>query len=138
MTFHDTLRAKRRFAGSRPEQCLLLNYIRYDAMKIRWIAYFGCNSGIDFAPFWIFNRNATLYNEVPFRKINPKGIIGEGLIDRLLAERHSLQQTERIAREIEEKFLLFGSLMRRYLGEDPVLAQRCRTGNEQGFVVIPA
>lgn len=53
-----------------------------------------------------------------------KGVSGAGLIDRLLAERHSLQQTERIAREIGESSLLFGSLMRRYLGEDPVLAQR--------------
>lgn len=56
VTFHDTLRAKRRFAGSRPNNAYFLNYIRYDAMKDSLDPYFGRNSGVILLPFLDFQQ----------------------------------------------------------------------------------
>lgn len=56
VTFHDTLRAKRRFAGSRPNNAYFLNYIRYDAMKDSLDRVFRTQFGSDFAAFLDFQQ----------------------------------------------------------------------------------
>lgn len=56
IAFNDTLRAKRRFKGGRPNNAYFLNYLRYDAMKDSIGQLFREQFNSDFARFLEYQR----------------------------------------------------------------------------------